>query len=76
MRKPAIVAIAATLLLTPVPVAAQEIKILGPGKGWKLQSQRGPDGQNVYSYDCGADFKRISHRRVSHVMRRTWMVGR
>jgi hypothetical protein len=78
MRKPAIVAIAATLLLssTSVPVAAQEINILGPGKGWKLQSQRGPDGQNVYSYDCGADFKRVSHHRVSHAMRPTWMIGR
>jgi hypothetical protein len=77
MRKPMIFAIAATLLLslTSAPVVAQEINILGPGKGWKLQSQRGPEGQNVYSYDCGADFRRISRHRVSHAARRT-MAGR
>jgi hypothetical protein len=78
MRKLITIATAATLLLslTSAPVAAQEINILGPGKGWKLQSQRGPDGQNVYSYDCGADFRRISHHRVSHAARRMRMVGR
>ncbi|MDB5608429.1 MAG: hypothetical protein JWP25_5329 [Bradyrhizobium sp.] len=78
MRKPTIVATTAMLLLslTSGPVAAQEINILGPGKGWKLQSQRGPDGQNVYSYDCSADFRRIPHHRVSHAAKRTRMVGR
>jgi hypothetical protein len=69
-------AVALLLSLTPAPVAAQEINILGPGKGWKLQPQRGPDGQNVYSYDCATDFKRISHHRVSHAAGRMRMVGR
>jgi hypothetical protein len=78
MRQLTIFAIAATLLLssTSAPVVAQEINILGPGRGWKLQSQRGPDGQNVYSYNCGADFGRISRHRVSYMTRHTRMTGR
>jgi hypothetical protein len=83
MRKPAIFAIAATLLLslTSASAVAQEINISGidvsgSGRSWKLQSQRGPDGQNVYSADCGADFSRISRHRVAHAARRTQMVGR
>ena len=78
MHKPIILAIAATLLVsfTSAPVVAQEITILGAGAGWKLQSQRGPDGQNVYSYNCGPDFRRISHRRVSRTAWRTHTAGR
>jgi hypothetical protein len=78
MHKPRIFAIAAILLLSlpSAPAIAQEINILGPGRGWKLQPQRGPDGQNVYSYDCGADVARVSRHRVSHAARRTRMVGR
>jgi hypothetical protein len=77
MRKPTIFAIAATLLsLTSVPVFAQSINLLGTGRGWKLQSQRGPDGQNVYSYDCGADFRRISRHRASHMTWRARRTGR
>jgi hypothetical protein len=78
MNKPAILATAAALLLLlpSAPSVAQEINILGAGKGWKLQQQRGPDGQNVYSYDCGADFARVSRHHISHVTRRTRMVGR
>jgi hypothetical protein len=81
MRKRAIFAIAATLLLslTSASVVAQEINILGinvsgSGRGWKLQPQHGPDGQNVYS-NCG-DIGRISRRRVAHAASRTRMVGR
>jgi hypothetical protein len=81
MRKRVIFAIAATLLLTSASVVAQEINILGisvsgSGRGWKLQPQRGPDGQNVYSYNCGADFSRISRHRVAHAASPTRMVGR
>jgi hypothetical protein len=83
MRKRVIFAIAATLLLTSTSasVVAQEINILGisvsgSGRGWKLQPQRGPDGQNVYSYNCGADFSRISRHRVAHAASPTRMVGR
>lgn len=83
MRKPAISAIAATLLLslTSAPVVAQGIdmqgiNILGPGRGWRLQPQRGPDGQNVYSYNCGTDFRRVSRRRGSHTTRHARMVVR
>jgi hypothetical protein len=78
MRKTTILATAATLLLslTSAPLVAQEINILGPGKGWKLQSQRGPEGQNVYSYDCAADAGLVHRHRASHMARRTRMVGR
>jgi hypothetical protein len=78
MHQPTIFAIAATLLLSlpSSPSAAQEINILGPGKGWKLQSQRGPDGQNVYSYNCAADSARILRHRALHPANRTRMVGR
>jgi hypothetical protein len=77
MRQPTIAAVAAALLLSlTAPVVAQEINILGPGRGWKLQPQRGPEGQNVYSYDCAADLGRISRRHVSHSARRTRMVVR
>jgi hypothetical protein len=83
MRKPAIFAIAATLLLslTSASAVAQEVNILGinasgSGRGWKLQPQRGPDGQNVYSADCGADFSRLARHRLSHAASRTRMVGR
>jgi hypothetical protein len=76
--KPKIFAIVAILLLslTSAPAVAQEINILGPGRGWRLQPRRGPDGQNVYSYDCGAGFARVSRHRVSHAARHTRMVGR
>jgi hypothetical protein len=78
MRQLTIFAIAATLLLssTSAPVVAQEINILGPGRGWKLQSQRGPDGQNIYSYNCGSDFGRISRHRASYMTRHTRTAGR
>jgi hypothetical protein len=77
MRQPTIAAVAAALLLSlTAPVVAQEINILGPGRGWKLQPQRGPEGQNVYSYDCAADPGRIFRRHVSHSARRTRMVVR
>jgi hypothetical protein len=83
MRKLMIFAVAAalSLALTSAPVVAQGtdmqgINILGPGRGWKLQSQRGPDGQNVYSYDCGADFGRISRHRASYMTRHTRTTGR
>jgi hypothetical protein len=82
MRKPTIFAIAATLLsLTSAPVFAQGtdmqgINILGPGRGWRLQSQRGPDGQNVYSYDCGADFGKISRHRAAYMTRHARRTGR
>jgi hypothetical protein len=77
MRKTTILATAATLLLslTSAPSVAQEINILGPGKGWKLQSQRGPEGQNVYS-DCAADVGHVHRHRASHAAGRTRMVGR
>jgi hypothetical protein len=58
------------------PGGAQEINILGPGRGWKLQPQRGPEGQSVYSYDCAADFGRILRHRVSHTARHTRTVVR
>jgi hypothetical protein len=69
---------AAALLvsLASTPAVAQEINILGPGRGWKLQPQRGPEGQNVYSYDCAADFGRILHHRGSHAARHTRTAGR
>jgi hypothetical protein len=77
MRQPTIAAIAAALLLSQAaPVVAQEINILGPGRGWKLQPQHGPEGQNVYSYDCAADPGRTSRRHVSHIARRTRIVVR
>jgi hypothetical protein len=83
MRKRAIFAIAATLLLSlrSASVVAQEINILGinvsgSGRNWKLQPQRGPDGQNIYSYHCAADVGRISRHRVAHAASRTRMVGR
>jgi len=77
MRQPTIVMIAVALLLSlTAPVIAQEINILGPGRGWKLQPQRGPDGQNVYSYDCAADLGRVSRHRVSHHARHTRIVVR
>jgi hypothetical protein len=77
MRQPIIAAIASAVLLSPAaPVVAQEINILGPGRGWKLQRQRGPEGQDVYSCDCAADPGRISRRHVSHIARRTRMVVR
>jgi hypothetical protein len=78
MRKTTILATAATLLLslTSAPLVAQEINILGPGKGWKLQSQHGPEGQNVYSYDCAADAGLVHRHRAAHMARRTRMVGR
>jgi opacity protein-like surface antigen len=78
MRNITILATAAALLLslTSAAVVAQEINILGPGKGWKLQSQRGPEGQNVYSYDCDADVGRVPRHHASHAARRTRMVGR
>jgi hypothetical protein len=70
--------IIATLLLSlpPATAIAQEINILGAGRGWKLQPQRGPDGQNVYSFDCGAEVRHASRHRVSHRARHSWMVGR
>jgi hypothetical protein len=87
MRNRDMFAIAAILLvsLTSAPVVAQEVNIMGinvsgpgsgSGRGWKLQPQRGPDGQNVYSADCGADFSRLSRHRVARAASRTWMVGR
>ena len=78
MRKLAIQAAAAALLLslTSIPAVAQEINILGPGRGWKLLPQRGPEGQNVYGYDCGADFRRIVRHRVSTTARHARMVAR
>jgi hypothetical protein len=82
MRKPTIFAVAATLLsLTSAPVFAQGtdmqgINILGAGRGWKLQSQRGPDGQNVYGYNCAADFRQISRHRVAYATRHTRRTGR
>jgi len=78
MRKPAICAIAAVLLLslTSIPAVAQEISILGPGRGWKLLPQRGPEGQNVYGYDCRVEYRRIVHRRVSNGARHARMVAR
>jgi hypothetical protein len=68
---------AAALLvsLASTPVVAQEISILGPGRGWKLQPQRGPEGQNVYSYDCAADFGRILRHRVSQTARHARTAG-
>jgi len=77
MPKPTIFAVAAMLLsVTSAPVVAQEINILGPGRGWKLQPQRGPEGQNVYSYDCAADFGRIVRHHGSHAARHTRTVVR
>jgi hypothetical protein len=78
MRKLTIFAVAAalSLSLTSAPVVAQDINILGPGRGWKLQSQRGPDGQNVYSYDCAANFGRISRHRASYMTRHARTAGR
>ena len=77
MRKLAIQAADAALLLSlSAPAVAQEINILGPGRGWKLLPQRGPEGQNVYGYDCGADFRRIVRHRVSTTARHARMVAR
>ena len=78
MCKPMIFAITATLLFssTSAPAVAQQINVLGAGGGWKLQSQRGPDGQNVYSYNCAADLRRISRHRVSSMARHTRIVIR
>jgi hypothetical protein len=83
MRKFMIFAIAAalSLALTSAPVAAQGtdmqgINILGPGRGWKLQSQHGPDGQNVYGYNCAADFGRISRHRASYMTGHARRTGR
>jgi hypothetical protein len=76
-RKPTICALASLLLsLTSIPAVAQEINILGPGRGWKLLPQRGPEGQNVYGYDCGADVRRIVRHRVSTTARHARMVAR
>jgi hypothetical protein len=77
-RKSMICAVAAVLLLslTSIPAMAQEISILGPGRGWKLLPQRGPEGQNVYGYDCHVVVRRIVHRYASNKAWHTRMVAR